>query len=210
MTETGLLIAEAAFLVLLYLFVWSIVRSSSRDLRDAGPVSAPPPITGPTHAGDTGGQPIVARGADPPMAIPPSPAPPPPVIAGQDLASAADIEPVESSTLRERPTGPAFELSMNIRPRLVVSSSPSLAPGGEYPLEAGMTLGRSRSNGIPISDQFASHMHARVFPRGHFFYIEDLSSTNGTFVNGRRIDGQTQLKVRDEIRLGETVLRYEE
>jgi hypothetical protein len=140
----------------------------------------------------------------------PSPAPPPPVIAGQDLASATDVEPVESSTLRERPTGPAFELSVNIRPRLIVASSPSLAPGGEYPLEAGMTLGRSRSNGIPISDQFASHMHARVFPRGHFFYIEDLSSTNGTFVNGRRIDGPAQLKVRDEIRLGETVLRYEE
>jgi hypothetical protein len=209
-TETGLLIAEAAFLILLYLFVWSIVRSSSRDLRDAGPVAAPPVVTGPTHSGDTGGQPVVVRVADPPAAIPRAPAPPPPVIAGQDLAPAADVEPVESSTLRERPTGPAFELSMNIRPRLVVSSSPSLAPGGEYALEAGMTLGRSRSNGIPISDQFASHMHARVFPRGHFFYIEDLSSTNGTFVNGRRIDTQTQLKVRDEIRLGETVLRYEE
>ena len=210
MTETGLLIAEAAFLVLLFLFVWSIVRSSSRDLRDAGPIAAPPPMTGPTHSGDTGGQPVVARAADPPVVIPPSPAPPPPVIAGQDLTPGVDIEPVESSTLRERPAGPAFELSMNIRPRLVVSSSPSLAPGGEYPLEAGMTLGRSRSNGVPISDQFASHMHARVFPQGHFFYIDDLSSTNGTFVNGRRIDGPTQLKVRDEIRLGETVLRYEE
>ena len=208
MTETGLLIAEAAFLILLYLFVWSIVRSSSRDLRDAGPAAAPPPPAGPTHSGDTGSQPVVARVADPPMAIRPSPAPPPPVIAGQDLGPAT--RPVESSTLREQPTGPAFELSMNIRPRLIVFSSPSLAPGGEYPLEAGMTLGRSRSNGIPISDQFASHMHARVFPRGHFFYIEDLSSTNGTFVNGRRIEGPTQLKVRDEIRMGETVLQYEE
>jgi hypothetical protein len=209
MTETGLLIAEAAFLILLYLFVWSIVRSSSRDLRDAGPV-APPAVIEPTHAGDTGSHPVVAGVPERAPVMSPSPAPPPPVIAGQDLASAADVEPVESSTLRERPTGPAFELSVNIRPRLIVASSPSLAPGGEYPLEAGMTLGRSRSNGIPISDQFASHMHARVFPRGHFFYIEDLSSTNGTFVNGRRIDGPAQLKVRDEIRLGETVLRYEE
>ena len=73
-----------------------------------------------------------------------------------------------------------------------------------------MTLGRSRSSGIPVSDQFASHMHARVFPKGHFYFIEDLGSTNGTFVNGRRIDDQTQLKVHDEIRLGETVFRYEE
>jgi hypothetical protein len=204
-TETGLLIAEAAFLILLFVFVWSVVRSSSRDLRDAAPISTPP-IAGPTHSGDTGGQPVVARIAVPPPT--PAPAPAPPVIAGRDLGP--DPEPIESSTLRERPSGPAFELSVNIRPRLIVTTSPSLAPGGEYPLEAGMTIGRSRSNGIPISDQFASHMHARVFPRGHFFYIEDLGSTNGTFVNGRRIDDPTQLKVRDEIRLGETVLRYEE
>jgi hypothetical protein len=205
-TETGLLIAEAAFLVLLYLFVWSIVRSSNRDLRDARPIAAPPPPAGPTHRGDTGGHPVVARGAEPPAA--PAPVPPPPVIAGLDATP--EPEPVGSSTLRERPSGPAFELSVNIHPRLIVTASPSLAPGGEYPLEAGMTIGRSRSNGIPISDQFASHMHARVFPKGHFFYIEDLSSTNGTFVNGRRIDEPAQLKVRDEIRLGETVLRYEE
>lgn len=204
MTETGLLIAEAAFLILLFLFVWSVVRSSSRDLRDAAPISAPP-IGGPTHPDDEAGQPVVARGAEPPA---PSPVPLAPVIAGLDISP--ESPPVESSTLRERPSGPAFELSVNIRPRLIVTASPSLAPGGEYPLEAGLTIGRSRSNGIPISDQFASHMHARVFPRGHFFYIEDLSSTNGTFVNGRRIDDQTQLKVRDEIRLGETVLRYEE
>lgn len=205
MTETGLLIAEAAFLILLFVFVWSIVRSSTRDLRDAGPIPTPP-IAGPTHSGDTGGQPVVVRTPEAPPA--PSPAPLAPVVAGLDATPGP--EPVESSTLRERPTGPAFELSVNIRPRLIVTASPSLAPGGEYPLEAGITIGRSRSNGIPISDQFASHMHARVFPRGHFFYIEDLSSTNGTFVNGRRIDDQTQLKVRDEIRLGETVLRYEE
>jgi hypothetical protein len=184
-TETGLLIAEAAFLLLLLLFVWSIVRSSMRDLHDAEPVVAPPKV----DAGDTGGQAAVApRLSDAPaVAVPPVP-----------------------GTSRERPTGPVFELSLNITPRLTVSRSPSLPSGSEYLLEAGMTLGRSRSSGIPVSDQFASHMHARVFPRGHFYFIEDLGSTNGTFVNGRRIDGQTQLKVHDEIRLGETVFRYEE
>ena len=77
-------------------------------------------------------------------------------------------------------------------------------------LEAGLTIGRARANGIALSDQFVSYMHARVFPNGQFFFIEDLGSTNGTFVNGRKIDGQTQLKVRDEIRFGDTELRYEE
>ncbi len=182
MTETGLLIAQAAFLVLLYVFVWSLVRSSSRDLREAKPtvVTAPPPAERAMPAAAAS----VAESAPPP---PPAPAP-----------------------QRERPTGPAFELSVNINPRLIVTRSPSLPTGLEYPLEAGITLGRSRSNGIPISDQFASHMHARVFPSGHFFHIEDLGSTNGTFLNGRRIDGPTQLKGHDEIRIGESVLRYEE
>ena len=192
MTETGLLIAEAAFLLLLFAFVWSIVRSSMRSLSDAEPVLAPPSPVGPVHGGDTGSNAAVApRVGDSPILPEPVTAP-------------------EPGSSRERPTGPVFELSQNIAPVLIVTSSPSLASELQFPLETGMTLGRSRSSGIPVSDQFASHMHARVFPKGHFFFIEDLGSTNGTFVNGRRIDGQTQLKVHDEIRLGETVFRYEE
>ena len=198
MTETGLLIAEAAFLVMLFIFVWSIVRSSSRTLHDAEPMIAPPAIREPVHTGDTGSQPAIAPRVDvapTPVALPPAP---PPVV------------PAEPGSSRERPTGPVFELSQNIDPVLIVTSSPSLASELTFKLEAGMTLGRSRSSGIPLADHFASHMHARVFPNGHFFFIEDLGSTNGTFVNGRRIDAQTQLKVHDEIRLGETVFRYEE
>lgn len=197
MTETGLLIAEAAFLVMLFVFVWSIVRSSSRTLHDAEPVMTPPPVHEPVHAGDTGSHAAIA----PRVEVAPAPvevAPPPPVAAAEPGSS------------RERPTGPVFELSQNIDPVLIVTSSPSLASELTFKLEAGMTLGRSRSSGIPLADQFASHMHARVFPNGHFFFIEDLGSTNGTFVNGRRIEAQTQLKVHDEIRLGETVFRYEE
>ncbi len=206
MTETGLLIAEAAFLVLLYLFIWSIVRSSHRDLRDAEPlVVAPalPPVTEPTHSGDTGAHAVIARSADAEL-------PAAAVIADPIEAAPPEVVADDAGSSRERPTGPALDLSMNIRPRLIVASSPSLATDQEFPLEAGITVGRSRSNGIPLSDNFASHMHARFFPHGQFFFIEDLSSTNGTFVNGRRVEGQTQLRVRDEVRIGETILRYEE
>ena len=197
MTETGLLIAEAAFLLLLFVFVWSIVRSSARTLHDVEPVVMPAPGTTPAQRGDTGGQAAVPRSGDAAVAVEP-------------VAPPAPVAVPEPGSSRERPTGPVFELSQNIAPKLIVSSSPSLPSELEFALEAGMTVGRSRSSGIPISDQFASHMHARVFPKGHFFFIEDLGSTNGTFVNGRRIDDQTQLKVHDEIRLGETVFRYEE
>lgn len=200
MTETGLLVAQGAFLVLLYLFVWSLVRSSSRDLRETEPlVAAPQPVA------VEDGSPIVddiPEDFSPAVeAIPVVPAP----VAEPDVPDAAAIERAQ-----RRPSGPSLDLTTHIEPRLVVEKSPSLAPGSEYPLEAGMTIGRSRSNGIPLSDQFVSHMHARVYPNGQFFFIEDLGSTNGTFLNGHKVEEPTQLKVRDLVSFGDTVLRYEE
>lgn len=183
MTETGLLIAEVAFLVLLYLFIWSVVRSSRRDLADSTPLVAGAVMSDAPHPAAE----MAAAGA----AV---------------AASAATAEPAH----RERPTGPSLDLTQNIHPRLIVERSPSLAVDAEYPLEAGLTIGRGRSNGIALSDQFVSFMHARIFPDGQFFFIDDLGSTNGTFVNGRKIDGPTQLKVRDEVVFGDTTLRYEE
>lgn len=206
MTETGLLIAQGAFLVLLYLFVWSLVRSSSRDLRDTEPVVV-------QQAAEAHGpvDPFEDELPSDPVAAPPEapvvvPVPP----AEVTQADPPVVEPDAPDRSQRRPTGPSLDLSVNIHPRLVVERSPSLAPGSEYPLEVGMTIGRSRSNGIPLSDQFVSHMHARVFPNGQFFFIEDLGSTNGTFLNGHKIEEPTQLKVRDEVSFGDTVLRYEE
>jgi len=177
MTETGLLVAEVAFLVLLYLFIWSVVRSSRSDLSKAAPQvksSSAPAVEAPPVA-----------------AVPAPPA-------------------VEEPSDRGRQQGHAMDLSRNITPRLIVEKSPSLAIGAEFPLEAGLTIGRGRSNGISLSDQFVSFMHARIYPDKHFFFIEDLGSTNGTFVNGRAIERPTQLKVRDEVVFGDTTLRYEE
>ncbi len=200
MTETGLLVAQGAFLILLYLFVWSLVRSSSRDLQDARPIVATPPAAADDDVRRD--EPVAEAAAV--EAIPVVPAPPVSPLE-------ADLpDPAAAERAQRRPTGPALDLSVNIEPRLVVESSPSLAPGSQYPLEAGMTIGRSRSNGIPLSDQFVSHMHARVYPNGHFFFIEDLGSTNGTFLNGHKVNEPTQLKVRDLVSFGDTVLRYEE
>lgn len=186
MTETGLLVAQIAFLVLLYLFIWSIVRSSRRELDRSGPLVAAP----------TAGRP--RADVQPEMPVPAA------------VAVESPAVPAPSSGPARERQGPAYELSQNITPRLIVERSPSLAIDAEYPLAAGLTIGRGRSNGIALSDQFVSFMHARIFPDGHFFFIEDLGSTNGTFVNGRKIDGPTQLKVRDEVVFGDTTLRYEE
>jgi hypothetical protein len=196
-TETGLLIAEGVFLLLLYLFVWSVIRSSSREIRQA----EPPPL------GSAQREPAPRRTAVAPAPPPPPPAPvpaPPPV--PDPVPVAARV----TARARERDTGAVFDLGANLRPRLVVERSPGIEGGAEMVLEGGLTIGRSSSSQISVADAFVSHMHARVFRRGQFFFIQDLGSTNGTFVNDRRIAEDTQLKVHDEVRLGETVLRYEE
>jgi hypothetical protein len=193
-TETGLLVAEGAFLVLLYLFIWAVVRSSSREISRAG---APrPPASAPkTGSADTS-----------PHAVLPSPMPEP--VMAPPLAPEPEVDGGPRG--RERDSGPILDLAAHVNPRLIVERSPGMDTGDERELTQGITIGRADTNGLSVPDAFVSHMHARVFRRGQYWYIEDLGSTNGTFLNERRIAQPTQLKVYDEVRLGETVLRYRE
>lgn len=103
-----------------------------------------------------------------------------------------------------------MDLTANIRPRLLVDSSPSLEVGSDLELEGGVTIGRSGAADLSIADQYVSHMHARILRRGAYYFVEDLGSTNGTFLNDNRVAGSAQLKVHDTLRMGQTVLRYEE
>jgi hypothetical protein len=203
-TETGLLIAEGVFLLLLYLFIWWVVRSSSREVGKAEtPLVAPAPPredTSRERALDVPVPPVavaVGEPAPPAELAPPVPEPP---------LSEASVRAEE----RRGDSGPIFDMTSGLHPRLVVERSPDLAPGAEHELEGGLTIGRSESCRLSVPDAFVSHMHARVFRRGQFHFVEDLGSTNGTFLNDRRITQETQLKVHDELRMGETVLRYEE
>jgi pSer/pThr/pTyr-binding forkhead associated (FHA) protein len=83
-------------------------------------------------------------------------------------------------------------------------------PGDTFDLNGGIMLGRSPSADLRIDDPFASASHARIFPRGQFMYIEDMGSTNGTFLNGRQLQGTQQLSPADSIRIGDTEYRYQE
>ena len=51
-------------------------------------------------------------------------------------------------------------------------------------------MGRSDSAEIRVDDPFASSAHARIFPRGDFMYVEDMGSTNGTYLNGRQVQAR--------------------
>ena len=96
--------------------------------------------------------------------------------------------------------------------RLVVRRSPSLEDGAEFPLNsAPVTLGRGGQNDLVLSgDEFASARHARIEPRGDGIWVQDLDSTNGTYVNGSRVAGAQRLGPGDVLRVGETDLVVEE
>jgi Protein of unknown function (DUF3662)/FHA domain len=74
---------------------------------------------------------------------------------------------------------------------------------------AGVTMGRSRQCDVMVDDPNVSRTHAEVRPRGGSWVLADLDSTNGSRLNGRRVDGSEVLKPGDEIELGTTVLRFE-
>ncbi|MGI8910639.1 MAG: FHA domain-containing protein [Rubrobacteraceae bacterium] len=95
---------------------------------------------------------------------------------------------------------------------LVVEDSDIMAPDTRFSLADGATsLGRSSANEIVLkSDDFASGRHARLSRHGGMLYVEDTGSTNGTFVNGQKTVGATQLRSGDTVRVGSTTFRYVE
>ena len=96
--------------------------------------------------------------------------------------------------------------------RLVVKRSPSLEDGAEFPLNsAPVTVGRGGQNDLVLTgDEFASARHARIEVRGDGAWVQDLESTNGTYVNGARVAGAQRLTAGDVLRVGETDLVVEE
>ena len=97
----------------------------------------------------------------------------------------------------------------HINPRLVVEESPIVPPGVIFPLDGWITVGRAPTSDIVLDEPFVSSTHCRLVPRGQFYYVEDLGSTNGTFVNDRPVT-EAQLRLDSRLRIGETVFRYEE
>jgi hypothetical protein len=152
--EEALLLLKIAFLVLLYLFIWRIVRTATRDLRlpQESFVLAPSAAAG-----------LVESEAA--------------VDAGQ----------------------------------LVVLKSPALPEGEVRPLDSKpLTLGRAPQNDIRLQeDDFASARHARIEPRRDGVWVEDIGSTNGTFLNGIKVTRARKLSPGDVVKVGETELRWE-
>jgi hypothetical protein len=92
---------------------------------------------------------------------------------------------------------------------LVPTQGGGLTPGDRFDLFGGISIGRSPEADVRIEDRYASGVHARIYSRGPSYYVEDMNSTNGTFLNGERLDGEAELKDLDELRIGDTEFRFE-
>jgi pSer/pThr/pTyr-binding forkhead associated (FHA) protein len=150
--EAVLLGLKVGFLLLLYLFIWRIVRAVAKDLR----------------------------------------LPQESFVLGPQQAAAAGLGRTHTGML-------------------VVLASPAIDPGTERELDSSpVTLGRSSENDLVLdADDFVSVQHARIDPPRDGVWVEDLDSTNGTFVNGTKLTRPQKLTPGDVIRVGETDLRYE-
>jgi FHA domain-containing protein len=95
--------------------------------------------------------------------------------------------------------------------RLIVVSSEVDEPpiGATFQLDAVATLGRDVNNTIVVDDPFASTEHAVLSFRGRAWYLEDLGSTNGTYLNGSPVDGLAAVTFGDELQVGRVRFRLE-
>lgn len=92
---------------------------------------------------------------------------------------------------------------------LVSVKGGGLSVGERYDLFGGLSIGRSGDADVQIDDRYSSGIHARLYSRANAYYVEDMGSTNGTYLNSARLDGEARLNDLDEIRIGDTELRFE-
>ena len=93
-------------------------------------------------------------------------------------------------------------------PRLVVHSVPGLSRGMSYDVAEGATLGRGDVE-IQLEDPFASSRHAQLTRQGAILVIEDLGSTNGTYLNDELLRGPRPLHPGDRVRIGDSTFTYD-
>ncbi|MGD9735471.1 MAG: FHA domain-containing protein [Solirubrobacterales bacterium] len=93
---------------------------------------------------------------------------------------------------------------------LIAERGGGLEAEARFDLIGGLSIGRSGDADVQIEDRYASGIHARVFPRGDRFLVEDMNSTNGTLLNGASLRDEAELVDGDRIQIGDTVFRFQQ
>lgn len=114
--------------------------------------------------------------------------------------TAATQMPVPSAAAPQRARGKKAAVSS------LVIAQPRVRRGAEFPLGQEITVGRTTSCTITIpDDSFVSQLHARVYALDGIAYAEDLGSTNGTYLNGKRLIAPQQMVKGDRLQIGNTI-----
>jgi hypothetical protein len=98
----------------------------------------------------------------------------------------------------------------NGHPQLVVERAPGHKAGLAYDIGEGAIMGRGDNAEIRLEDPFASSRHARLLRQGGVVVVEDLGSTNGTYLNEELLQGPQPLHAGDRIRIGDSEFTYED
>jgi pSer/pThr/pTyr-binding forkhead associated (FHA) protein len=102
-------------------------------------------------------------------------------------------------------TGGAAAADSPARPSMLMVSSDGQKPRSAR-LDGSTTIGRSVECELRLDDTYVSQQHARIFDRSGNWYVEDLGSTNGTFVNEQKLVAPAMLTPGDKIRVGTTIV----
>jgi hypothetical protein len=103
---------------------------------------------------------------------------------------------------------PAVGADGEVEPRLIVERAPGHTPGMEYDVGEGAVMGRGDQAEIRLEDPFASSRHARLVRQGGIVVLEDLGSTNGTYLNEELLTGPQPLHPGDRVRIGDSEFTY--
>jgi len=122
------------------------------------------------------------------------------------IASSASGPPADATGLHRASQAPISHDAADAR--LVVNRAPGHAPGMEYDIGAGAVMGRGDQAEIRLEDPFASSRHARLVRQGGLVVLEDLGSTNGTYLNDELVSGPQPLHPGDRVRIGDSEFRY--
>lgn len=124
-----------------------------------------------------------------------------------DQLRTAAAPPADATGFHSALGAPTAEVAQGAAPRLIIKRMQGQRPGLEYDLPPRTTLGRGDVE-ISFEDPFASSRHARIELQSGIAVVEDLGSTNGTYVNGEQLEGPQALRSGDQIAIGDTVLEY--
>jgi hypothetical protein len=91
-------------------------------------------------------------------------------------------------------------------PTRLVTVEPVGRAGAEFALGPELTVGRAAGCSLVFDERFVSQVHCRIFLRDGAVFVEDLGSTNGTWVNGARVVGQMPARLGDRVQVGNVVL----